>query len=73
MTNKNRLAQLEKAQQANEPNDNKIFVMLFGEDGRVIYGSDELNGMTREQVNAYTGAAHCIHVIPESEDKDGDE
>ena len=53
--------------------DNKIFVMIFGDDGRVQYGSDELKGMTLEEVTAYTGGARVINVIPASEDKAGDE
>lgn len=53
-TNKSRIAKLEKVQQAKDPN-NKIWVMIFGADGRVEYGSDELIGMTREEVTAYTG------------------
>lgn len=71
MNTSQRIKQLEQAQQAKEPNDNKIWVYVFGEDGRVAYGSDELIGMTRKEVTAHTGGGNCIHVIRASEDKDG--
>jgi hypothetical protein len=56
MTNKQRIRQLEKTRKAKDPKDNKIWVYMFGKDGRVSYGSDELIGKTEDEVKAITGA-----------------
>ena len=64
---------IKKLEEKISPQSDKIFVMMFGDDGRVQYGSKELMGMTREEVTAYTGGARVINVISASEDIDGDE
>jgi hypothetical protein len=54
MSIKNRLAQLEKT---HAPEGTKIFLVMYGNDGRATSASSrELAGMTRQEVAAYLGA-----------------
>ncbi len=57
----NRVKQLENIANPHEP---KIYlVMIYGDDGRVQYGSDELIGKTGEEVAAYLGEGAIIRRV----------
>ena len=64
---------IKKLEEKISPQSDKIYVMILGDDGRVMFGSDELIGMTLEEATAYTGSARVINVISASEDLGGDE
>ena len=61
-----RLDDLEKRMLAKRPI--KISVLIFGKDGRVQYGSPELIGKTRAEVEALTGNTTRINVTPQDTD-----
>ena len=63
MTTKQRISQLEKAHGAKHGNG-KIWVTICNEKtGLVEYGSPELIGMTRAQVDEYIGAGSSVKTI----------
>ncbi len=63
MTTKQRIEKLEKAHDAKHGNG-KIWVTVCNErTGLVEYGSPELIGMTRAQVDEYIGAGSSVKTI----------